>query len=312
MKEIKTVSLIGLGAIGAFVAPKLQEKLGDNFRVIAGGSRKKRLEKQGVIINDISYKFPIVEPEEKTGYADFAIFAVKNTQLSQAIVDMKNQIGPDTIVMSLLNGVTSEIHIGQAFYPENILTSVIRVPSLNQNGKISYPESSGMISFGEEKNDKLSPKVEAVKRLFDKAQIRYQIPNDMLKNMWLKYMSNVSENQLCAILGVPYKGFAVSLDHIEYMRENAAREVIAIAQKKGIDLSEQDLVDRIPIVRGLIPDGKPSTLQDIEAGRKTEVETFAGDIIRMGQELGVATPYNEIFYHMIYALEEKNEGKFSQ
>lgn len=311
MKEIKTVSLIGLGAIGAFVAPKLQEKLGDNFRVIAGGSRKKRLEKQGVIINDISYKFPIVEPEEKTGYADFAIFAVKNTQLSQAIVDMKNQIGPDTIVMSLLNGVTSEIHIGQAFYPENILTSVIRVPSLNQNGKISYPESSGMISFGEEKNDKLSPKVEAVKRLFDKAQIRYQIPNDMLKNMWLKYMSNVSENQLCAILGVPYKGFAVSLDHIEYMRENAAREVIAIAQKKGIDLSEQDLVDRIPIVRGLIPDGKPSTLQDIEAGRKTEVETFAGDVIRMGQELGVATPYNEIFYHMIYALEEKNEGKFS-
>ncbi|MDO4170978.1 MAG: ketopantoate reductase family protein [Lachnospiraceae bacterium] len=311
MKEIKTVSLIGLGAIGAFVAPKLQEKLGDNFRVIAGGSRKKRLEKQGVIINDISYKFPIVEPEEKTGYADFAIFAVKNTQLSQAIVDMKNQIGPDTIVMSLLNGVTSEIHIGQAFYPENILTSVIRVPSLNQNGKISYPESSGMISFGEEKNDKLSPRVEAVKRLFDKAQIRYQIPNDMLKNMWLKYMSNVSENQLCAILGVPYKGFAVSLDHIEYMRENAAREVIAIAQKKGINLSEQDLVDRIPIVRGLIPDGKPSTLQDIEAGRKTEVETFAGDVIRMGQEIGVATPYNEIFYHMIYALEEKNEGKFS-
>lgn len=312
MREIKTVALIGLGAIGAFVAPKLQKKLGDNFRIIAGGSRKERLEKQGVIINDIPYKFQIVEPEEKTGYADLAIFAVKNTQLSQAIKDMKNQIGPDTIVMSLLNGVTSEMHIGQAFYPENILTAVIRVPSLNQNGKISYPESSGMISFGEEKNDQLSPKVEAVKVLFDEVQIRYQIPKDMLKNMWLKYMSNVSENQLCAILGVPYKGFAVSLEHIEYMRENAAREVIAIAQKKGIDLSEKDLVDRIPIVRGLIPEGKPSTLQDIEAGRKTEVETFAGDVIRMGKEFGVATPYNEIFYHMIYALEEKNEGKFSE
>ena len=86
--------------------------------------------------------------------------------------------------------------------------------------------------------------------------------------------------------------------------------MIAIAQKKGINLSDRDLEERIGIVRKLLPQGKPSTLQDIEAGRKTEVETFAGDVIRMGREVGVATPYNEIFYHMICALEEKNEGKF--
>lgn len=310
MREIKTVSLIGLGAIGAFAAPGLNQLLGENFRIIAGSDRKKRLETNGVIINEKHYQFHVVAPEEETGYADLAIFAVKNTQLSRAIKDMRNQIGPDTIVMSLLNGVTSEKHIGAAFYPENVLVSVIRVPSLNQNGRIRYPEESGMISFGEARNEKLSDKVKAVKRLFDLADIRYEIPEDMLRNMWLKYMTNVSENQLCAILGVPYKGFAVSLDHIEVMRETAAREVIAIAQKKGIHLSDRDLEERIGIVRKLLPQGKPSTLQDIEAGRKTEVETFAGDVIRMGREVGVATPYNEIFYHMICALEEKNEGKF--
>src|SRR5699024_115399 len=108
MREIKTVSLIGLGAIGAFAAPGLNRLLGENFRIIAGSDRKKRLETNGVIINEKHYQFHVVAPEEETGYADLAIFAVKNTQLSQAIKDMRNQIGPDTIVMSLLNGVTSE------------------------------------------------------------------------------------------------------------------------------------------------------------------------------------------------------------
>lgn len=310
MKRIKTVSLIGLGAIGGFVAPKLKKILGNDFRIIANGDRKDRLEKQGVIINDIPYRFHILEPEQTGVYADFAIFAVKNTQLKQAIKDMRNQINSNTIVMSLLNGVNSELQIGEAFYPQNVLTAVIRVPSINQNGNIHYPETGGIISFGEKNNKILSKNVLAVRELFERAGIRYEIPEDMLKNMWLKYMSNVSENQLCAILGVPYKGFAVSIDHIEYMREQAAREVIAIAQKKNIHLSEQDLAERIPIIRNLIPDGKPSTLQDIEAGRKTEVETFAGEVMRMGRELGVPTPYNEIFYHMICALEEKNQGKF--
>lgn len=309
MREIKTVALIGLGAIGGFVAPGLQKQLGDKFRVIAGGDRKSRLETQGVIINDVNYKFHIVAPEEETEYADFAIFATKNTQLSQAITDMKNQIGPDTIVMSLLNGVTSEIRIGEKFYPENILTTIIRLPSFNQNGRISYPEGKGIISFGEEKNETLSEKVEAVKNLFDMAGIHYEVPEDMLKTMWIKYMTNVSENQTCAILGTPYVGFRVS-EHIEFLRENAAREVIAVAQKKGIDLTEKDLMDHRAYIHNLIPHGKPSTLQDIEAGRKTEVETFAGDMVHMGKELGVKTPYNEIFYHMITALEEKNNGKF--
>lgn len=309
MREMKTAALIGLGAIGGFVAPGLQRVLGENFRVIAGGARKERLETEGCVINDKTYHFHIVDPEEETGYADFVIFATKNTQIDQAIQDVKNQIGPDTIVMSLLNGVTSEEKIGEVYDPANILTTIIRLPSINQGGRITYPEGKGMISFGEDKNLELSEKVLAVKDLFDKAEIKYEIPEDMQKVMWTKYMTNVSENQLCAVLGTPYKGFHVS-DFINNLREDVAREVIAVAQKKGIDLTEEDLIKHRSYIMGIIPHGRPSTLQDIQAKRKTEVEAFAGDMIRMGKEVGVATPYNHMLYHMICALEEKNEGKF--
>lgn len=55
---------------------------------------------------------------------------------------------------------------------------------------------------------------------------------------------------------------------------------------------------------------KFSTLQDLEAGRHTEIDMFSGALMRMGKELGIPTPYNEYTYHMIKALEEKNDGKF--
>ncbi len=312
MREIKKVAVIGMGAIGGFVARELYGLLGDDFYLLAGGARKERLEKNGVTINGVNYKFNVVAPEDTSGYADFVIFTVKNTQLEQAIADMKNQIGPDTIVMSLLNGVTSEIHIKNAYYPDNVLTSVIRVPALHSESGISFPENWGKISFGEEKNDpeNYTEKVLAVKDLFDRAGVNYVICEDMLKDMWMKYISNVSENQTCAILQVPYKGFNASREHVDVVRKMAAREVIAICEKKGINITQEDFDARDAYIYSLNPAGKPSTYQDIETGRKTEVETFAGDMIRMGKEYGVPTPINELFYHMIKALEEKNEGMF--
>ena len=86
------------------------------------------------------------------------------------------------------------------------------------------------------------------------------------------------------------------------------REVVAIANKKGIGLSEEDIVAQRQVFPKIPYGNKPSTLQDIEAGRKTEVDIFAGAVIRMGKEVGVETPLNEFFYHAIRVLEEKNEG----
>ena len=56
---------------------------------------------------------------------------------------------------------------------------------------------------------------------------------------------------------------------------------------------------------------KKTTLQDLDAGRHTEIDMFSGALVRMGRELGIPTPYNEYTYHMIKALEEKNDGKFN-
>ena len=102
------MTLIGLGAMGVFFAPRISEKLGADFRILADGARKERLERKGVTVNTINYRFPIITPDVEGDPADLVIIAVKGYDLEQAIKDIRNQVGKDTIILSVLNGVESE------------------------------------------------------------------------------------------------------------------------------------------------------------------------------------------------------------
>ena len=106
-EPVKKVALIGLGAIGSFLASHLQTVLGDNLRIIAGGERKERLEREGVVVNGKQLHFHLVDPAESCGgdYPQLAIIITKFSGLAQALKDIKNQIGPHTIIMAPLNGV---------------------------------------------------------------------------------------------------------------------------------------------------------------------------------------------------------------
>ena len=86
------------------------------------------------------------------------------------------------------------------------------------------------------------------------------------------------------------------------------KEVDVIAKAKGIDLSMADAASSKS--SKVLKRARYSTLQDLDAKRHTEVEMFSGAVVRMGKELGRPTPYNEFTYHMIKALEEKNDGLF--
>jgi len=167
--------------------------------------------------------------------------------------------------------------------------------------------------IGEMKNIEgaYSPRVTAVKELFEASGINVRIPEDMARAKWLKFMINVSENQSSAVLGICYKAWTGISPSADFIREKIALEVIAIAQAQGINLSEEDLKQRRKRVLRVLPQNKTSTLQDIEAGRHTEVDIFAGTIMRLGERFGIPTPYNEMMYHIIKVREEKNDGMFN-
>ena len=115
MKKIDTVTLVGLGAIGAAYGSKLHDSLKDSFQVVANEVRIQKYQKSGILINNQVFHFNYITPEIVSEPADPVIFAVKNAELPQAIQDAKHHVGPDTIILSLLNGISSEEEIYKAY-----------------------------------------------------------------------------------------------------------------------------------------------------------------------------------------------------
>ena len=147
----------------------------------------------------------------------------------------------------------------------------------------------------------------AIEELFENAGMRYRITEDIEAEIWSKFRLNVSNNLPQAVLGAGVGCYQDSV-HMRAISAGLRRELEAVAEAKGIDLSKADISSN----RGsaVPPTARYSTLQDLDAGRHTEIDMFSGALMRMGKELDIPTPYNEYTYHMIKALEEKNDGKF--
>lgn len=145
------------------------------------------------------------------------------------------------------------------------------------------------------------------KERFEGTGLHYRETDVILPEIWSKFRLNVGNNQPQAMLGVGVGAYSDS-EHVAAIREGLIKELDAIAKAKGIDISKADSSS----FRGSKASKRArySTLQDLDAGRHTEVEMFSGALVRMGKELGIPTPYNEFTYHMIKALEEKNDGRF--
>ncbi|MCD8069175.1 MAG: ketopantoate reductase family protein [Lachnospiraceae bacterium] len=309
--EMKKVTLIGLGAMGSFFAPRLAAGLAPGaFRVLAEGERKERLEGQGVTLNGVNYKFPVIEPALTGDPADLVIMAVKDMGLDQAITDIRNQVGSGTQILCVMNGIESEERVAAAYGWEHVLYSYMRISIVMDQGIANFNPDGGYIHFGEKENATLSPRVIAVKEVFELCGIPYKIDADMLRGLWFKFMCNVGENMTCALLGIPFGVFRTNED-ANFIRRAAMREVAAIAQKKGIDIGEPEIERQEKTIVRLPFENKPSTLQNLERGRKTEVEMFSGTVIRLGEELGVETPVNRVLYHGIRVKEAENARRRS-
>lgn len=302
MGKIQSVTLIGLGAIGATYGSKLHDALGNSFKVVASAERIKKYEAKGIKINDKPYHFRYMTPEAETEPADFVIFAVKNAELPQAIKDLRNHIGPDTIILSLLNGLTSEEDIYNETGNKHILYSMsVEIDAVRKNQEVRF-STMGRICYGQ-KDPSQEDDVKAVQELFERCGIDYEIPNNMLYTLWWKFMINVGINQTSAIFKAPY-GVFQKIPEAYRIVEEAMYEVVVLSEKAGIYLTKEDIKKFWPILNNLSPHGKTSMLQDVEAGRKTEVENFAGVVVKLGEKYNVPTPVNKQLLSQIRIIEQ--------
>ena len=304
MKEIKKVILCGLGAIGTIYADKLEKFDAENFKVLVDEARIERYKTNPIKFNGRQLNFDYILPSQEGFKADLIILATKFAGLKDAIKNIKNFVKEDTVILSLLNGVTSEDIIADVYGKDKMLYSYFIGHSSVRCGNSVTHDDVNTIVFGAENN--LGENVVAVKNFFDKVGINYKIPDDIKRSMWLKFMLNVSANQPTAILRMTF-GDMFENTHFMKFAENIMREVQSVAKAEGV-LNTDTMVDEaLKHLKTMTPDGKTSMLQDVEAGRKTEVDMFAGTVIELGKKHGISTPYNKILREMIGIIEEHQD-----
>lgn len=301
---MKYIYLCGLGAIGSSYAGLLQKAYPDGFKVIADKQRIEKYKKDGIFINEKPFKFDYLTPDSKAPMADILLIAVKYHQLHQAIEEVRPFVGENTVILTLQNGISSEEVVGREFGMEKMLYSFVVDTDATRNGDRVCLSKTGTLVFGgiSTENIKLSERISDIKKVLERASIPCRVPENMLHDQWWKFMMNVGLNQTSALMRAPYGAYK-NKEAQDVMRM-ACREVIKLSDKLQIGLCENDIDAYLELLRNLSPDGKTSMLQDVEAGRKTEVEIFAGTVMQLGKKYGVETPVNTMLFNLIKTLEQ--------
>lgn len=311
MKPIKNAVIFGAGAIGAYLISGLSKTLGEDLIVCAEGERKERLLKNGLLINGEKYTLNVKTPDEIED-PDIVFVCLKYGALKGAVPQIAKICGSETIVMSLMNGVDSEEIIAEGLGDDSrIIYSLIRIASRRSGNDIRFELPSGAkmgILFGEKGSSAVSERMEAISRLFDDAGIVSHTSENIILDIWLKFASNICMNLPQAVLGVGI-GANTDSEYVKDLEHKLNEETINVAEAMGIHMRG---IDEGSFRQGYVPSPfiRYSTLQDLDAGRHTEIEMFSGALIRLGKKYSVPTPYNEVVYDCIKALEEKNDGKF--
>jgi 2-dehydropantoate 2-reductase len=303
MQAVRHVAILGAGAIGASFAARFFDAPGFSTVLVARDERAERLSRDGLVVNGQAYHIPVIHPTATNPTADLVLVAVKHHHLPEAVHDLEQVVGEQTTILSVMNGLDSEEILGAVYGMDKVLFGVsVGIDALRQGNQVTYT-TPGKHYFGEATNVPASERVLRVQAAFERAGILYETPPDMLQVMWWKFMVNVSMNPPSAVLRAPYGVFQSSAE-AQALMESLMREVVALAQAEGVNLTEQDIADWYPVLQTLSPEGKTSMLQDIEAGRKTEIEMFAGKVIELGHKHGIPTPANEVMLRMIHVLEQ--------
>lgn len=303
-KPIETVAFIGLGALGINFAQWMSERMPKGrVMIIADQERIDRYQKEGIYANGVRCDFCYVCDQADIEPVDLAIFCTKYHGLKAAMHSMRKAIGEDTLIMSAINGISSEEILSTMYPKENIIYTVAQGMDATKKGNALFCQNRGELCFGDITQGKQQEQVQRIDAFFNRIQFPHTIKEDILHHQWGKFMLNVGLNQVVAIHQGTYETVQKSGEARNEMIR-AMREVIQISQKNHIDLKEEELQEWLALTDALAPVGKPSMAQDVEAKRPTEVELFAGEMLILAKRYDVEVPMNAYLYEKIKEIEQ--------
>ena len=298
---IENIAIVGMGALGLLFGDLLERTPGLSVGFVADAARMERYRRERVCVNGRERRFRFLPAGAAAAPADLVIFAVKATALERAMADAAGYVGGDTVVLSLLNGITSEALLEARFGRDRVVYCTAQGMDATREGRTLRYTKPGQLCVGLP-DDRPRQGLDALTALLARAGVPHTVEADIRHRLWSKFMLNVGVNQVVMVRRGNYGTVQAPGEAREQMIA-AMREVIALSALEGVPVTEGDLNEYVALIDTLSPEGMPSMRQDGLARRGSEVELFSGTVCRLAEKHGLDVPVNRALYDAIRRME---------
>ncbi len=287
------IAVMGAGAIGGYFGGRLA-KAGFDVSFIARGAHLDVIRKNGLKVLSPLGDFTIhpatvTDDPAEIGPVDVILFMVKNYDTLQAAEQIRPLVGPDTAIIPFQNGVEARAMLSNVLGARHVLGGVAFIPaSIQEPGVIKHNAELAKLVFGEF-DKQITPRAVAFLDALEKAGVTGEIPADISMVLWSKLMFLTSMSAINCITQQPV-GLVQSDGETIALYMDAMREVAAVATAHGVSLGEEEIANNMALAKSFPPNNKTSMFQDLEAGRRLEIDYLSGAVVRLGREKGIETP----------------------
>jgi len=300
--------MMGAGGVGSYYGALLA-RAGHEVTLVARGEHLRAMRDQGhVRVREAGgevWQVPVRAVARPEGPPpDLAVVTVKSHQTLQAARDLAPGLGPSSAVLSLQNGVENVTRLSGALGRDDVLGGQCFVGlRVNTPGTVDH-QAEGRVSLG----DPRGGVTDLARRVFELVAGAWDvtISADIVRDQWDKLLWNVGFNAMCAVTGCTHGESVANPESGALVRE-AMRELVAVANARGVPLTGAD-VDRMAAFNPQLRDYRPSTAQDIAAGKAVERDAICGFVARQGAELGIGVPVNRVLDGLLALQEDRATG----
>jgi len=302
------IMVFGTGGAGGFFGAHLANA-GEDVVFIARGEHLEAIRKNGLYV-EMPTEQITVSPAQVTDNPaevrdiDAILLGVKAWQVHDAAETLRAAIGPSTFVVPLQNGVDAASELSEVLGREHVLVGLCGTLSwVIAPGRIRSLQGYNFIKFGEQDN-RLSQRAEQLLAAFKRTGISVDIPEDIHKALWEKFLLVTSFGGVGAVTRAPI-GAVRARPETRRLVERCMEEVLALAHAKRIALSPTIVADTMGILDTTPRDGTASMQRDIRDGKPSELEYWNGAVVRLGQEQGIPVPTHQFIYHSLLLQEQQ-------
>src|SRR4051812_7838822 len=288
------IAAMGAGGVGGYFGARLQQA-GHDVTFFARGRHLEAIRANGLTVEsahgNAKLKVRVLEDPSEAGVVDVVIFAVKLWDTEAAAQRLRPIVGEHTIVIPFQNGVESIDRLRKLLPQQSILGGSAYIATrVKAPGVIEHTGQMSRLQFGPLMPSQRKP-AEAFLDACRSANIQAEIPQDIVKAIWEKFVFLVGVSSATAVSRAPV-GTVRSDPDLRWLFEQAMRETWKLGRARGVELADDYVEQRMKFVDGLHADMKASLLHDLENGGKLEAPWLCGAVARMAREANLEAPVN--------------------